>query len=230
MLMAIKKILRKRGFDIIRYHPLYDTLLARYAIDTVIDVGANTGQFAQEIHEKLPEAQIYSFEPLHDAYLELEKLGSQIPRFRAFNFALGDSEGTSEIERSSFSPSSSLLHMSAQHKELYPKSADISKETIQVKRLDDIASQMEINGNILIKIDVQGFEDKVIKGGTSLLPRAKMLIVETSFVPLYESQPLFDDIEKLVYSIGFRYHGTREQHWKGNTGELLYQDSIFIKR
>src|SRR5262249_33037058 len=51
-------------------------------ISTVLDVGANTGQFAGEIHAILPDAAIYSFEPL----LLVEKM-SHLPKFRAFDFA-----------------------------------------------------------------------------------------------------------------------------------------------
>jgi FkbM family methyltransferase len=229
MLMQIKRVLRRAGFDVVKYHPLYDFLLEKYRIDTILDIGANVGQFAMEIHEHLPEAMIYSFEPLKDDFEKLEEMGSKLPKFKAFNFALGETNGIMEIEKSSFSPSSSFLTMSETHKNLYPKSADLTKETVVIKKLDDIADEMNTNGNMLIKLDVQGFEDKVILGGKNLVTKARMLVIETAFTKLYEGQPLFDDIEALVHPLGFRYNGTRETHWNKDSGELLYQDSIFVK-
>jgi FkbM family methyltransferase len=228
MTSFIKRILRKFGFDVVRYHPLFDILLKKYDIDTVIDIGANNGQFALDIHERLPHAKIYSFEPLNDAFLELtQKLGS-IANFHAFNIGLGNANKTSTINRSSFSPSSSLLPMTDLHKQLYPKSADSIAETITIKRLDDMASEMQPGSNVLVKLDVQGYEDEVLRGGAKTIARSRVLVTETSFATLYEGQPLFDDIYKIVYELGFRYAGSRERHYNTQTGELLYEDAIFV--
>ena len=75
--MKITKLIRKplnlAGIDIKKYRPAVDPLkwLEKYDIKTIIDIGAHTGQFAKEIREKLPQARIYSFEPLKDCYQKL---------------------------------------------------------------------------------------------------------------------------------------------------------------
>lgn len=230
MLLALKRVLRKLGFDVVRYHPIFDIVLKKYAIDTVIDVGANNGQFALDIHARLPSATIYSFEPLHDTYKELVENLKDVPTFRAFNVGLGDAAETKTIFRSSFSPSSSLLPMTDLHKKLYPKSAGATPETITIRKLNDVASGMNLNGNVLVKLDVQGYEDKVLRGGTEVLRHAKVLVTEVSFVTLYEGQPLFNDIYTIARELGFTYAGSRERHYSSQTGELLYEDSIFVKQ
>ena len=85
-------------------------------------------------------------------------------------------------------------------------------------------------GTILIKIDVQGSEDKVIRGGQKTLRRAKAVIVETSFTELYDGQPLFHDIYEGLRSLGFSYSGSWAPDLKNPLdGSHLQQDSIFVR-
>jgi FkbM family methyltransferase len=149
--------------------------------------------------------------------------------FTAHNFALGDSNGETHIERSSFHPSSSLLPMAKLHKELYPKSAGSHSETIQVRTLDSVAASLQIQGPTMVKIDVQGFEDKVIVGGKETIQKASIVITETSFVSLYEGQPLFDDIYRALRELGFVYYGSAARNYSKRTDTLIYEDAIFIK-
>lgn len=230
MVMTIKKFLRKLGYDVIKYRPHYDNLLKKQAIDTVFDIGANSGQFAREIHGEIPSARIYSFEPLTDVFRDLQKNCSYIHNFKAFNIALGKHNENKIIQRSSSSPSSSLLQMSELHKKLYPGSSGATQENVIIKKLDNVAQKIKLGKNILVKIDVQGFEDKVIIGGQDIISRAKLLLIETSFVTLYEEQPLFDDIYMLIRNLGFTYMGSKERHYNEETGEFIYEDSIFVKK
>lgn len=228
-MLAIKKILRSWGLDIIYYHPVFQTALKDASIDVVLDIGANTGQFAKDIHELVPQARIYSFEPLADVCAALKRNCDHLPGFEAFCFALGEKKESGIIERSEFSPSSSLLKMGAVHKKVFPYSAKTFQEHIEIKRLDDIAKNIDLAGNLLVKIDVQGFERAVIRGGLHTIAQAKVLLIETSFVTLYEDQPLFNDIAGLVQTLGFKYIGRREQHWDEASCQLLFEDSIFVK-
>jgi hypothetical protein len=76
----------------------------------------------------------------------------------------------------------------------------------------------------------KGFEDKVINGGRKTIGKAAVVIVETSFVPLYEKQPLFADIHDLMKNLGFSYYGDAARHYSKDTNKLIYEDSIFIKK
>lgn len=196
-------------------------------IKTVLDIGANTGQFAEMIHYMLPHAGIISFEPLSDCYDKLVRAGSKLGDFKAYNFALGNKEGKVPIYRSEFSPSSSLLPMGNLHKEAFPFTKEGSVEHIEVKRLDDL--KLQIEKPLLIKIDVQGFEDHVIEGGQNIIEKASVIIVEISFEKLYEGQPLFDKIYTELKGLGFEYHGNWYQNNDVRNGTALQADGIFIK-
>ena len=228
--MTIKKFLRSKGYDIIRYYSFYDSYLKPLGIKTVLDIGANTGEFSKEMRILFPEAEIYAFEPLKDCFEATKLKMAKDAKFHAMNVALGETSGTSTIQRSSFHPSSSLRTMAQLHKDLYPKSKDSFEEEIHIERLDDVMKDISVVSPMFIKMDVQGFEDSVIRGGTETLKKASVLQVETSFVPLYENQPLFGDIHNQLTALGFSYRGTTAQHRNPNNGELLYQDSIFIRQ
>ncbi len=227
-MMRIKKLLRKFGYDVRYYYPFWETVVLPRNITTVLDIGANNGEFSKEIFTHLPNAEVYAFEPLSDCFATMQKALEHNPHFHALNTALGDTTGQTTIQRSSFHPSSSLRTMAALHKTLYPKTAGAKTETIEIARLDDIAKNIQLNGSLMIKLDVQGFEDKVIAGGTETFKKASLILIETSFVELYEGQPLFGDIHDQLRSLGFSYYGAATEHRNPKTGELLYQDSIFV--
>jgi len=197
-------------------------------IKTVLDIGANTGQFAATIHEIIPKARIVSFEPLKDCYKELLRNGENLGSFKAYNCALGTEEGKVTIYRSEFSPSSSLLPMGDLHKEAYPFTKNGTEEKVKVRKLDKI-KRLGITYPLLVKIDVQGFEDKVIDGGYKTIREASVLIVEASFQTLYEGQPMFDDIYARLKKLGFSYHGNWYQDNDSRNGSALQADAIFIK-
>jgi FkbM family methyltransferase len=218
-----------RGIEVGTFESLNKPWLLNAGVRTVFDVGANTGQFARAIHEVLPEATIYSFEPLSDCFEQLQTTMAGVKNFRAFATALAEENGKAEFFRSSWSPSSSLLPMQQLHKRNFPFTAKETREMVDVRRLDDFAGELPIEDEILIKLDVQGAEDKVISGAKTLLRRAKILIVETSTASLYEGQPLFADILRILEGEGYRYKGALSQAISPLDGSVLYADSIFIR-
>lgn len=229
----IKKPLNILGLDLVRYHPRYSLggygYVASLNIRTVIDVGAHTGEFAKMIREILPGTAILSFEPLKEEFRQLEDNLRQIPNARAFNFALGDQNEMLNIHRSDYSQSSSLRTMTSLHKEAFPESAGETLERVEVRRLDDVLAKMSIEPEVLIKIDAQGYEDKVLAGAQQLLEKSKAAIIEVSFRKLYEDQPLFDSIYRTMYAAGFCYMGNLYQLVHPTDRSVLQADALFVR-
>src|ERR1041384_311072 len=125
----VKKPLNLLGLDLVRYNPHYSSgayaYIASLNIKTVIDIGAHSGEFARMIKQVLPDAAVYSFEPLKDEF----ELLAQNPACTAFNCALRARNGSIEIHRSAYSQSSSILQMATLHKEAFPDSAKHNAET-----------------------------------------------------------------------------------------------------
>ena len=229
---AIKGSFNAVGLEIDRLDPSESNRfvwLKSQGIQTVFDIGANTGQFALMIHEVLPEATIYSFEPLRHCYEQLVINMRDAASFRAFNFALGDENGDSVIYKNRFSEASSLLPMNDLHKKAFPNTKRETTEKVVVRRLDEVAHGLDCYDNIMVKIDVQGYEDKVIMGGYQLMSKARLLIIETNLQILYDGAPLFAPVYDMVRRMGFEYRGAFDQLKSPIDGSVLQADSIFIK-
>jgi FkbM family methyltransferase len=151
-------------------------------------------------------------------------------RFQAFNLALGDQAGELTFYRSSHAPSSSFLPMAQAHKGAFPTAADARPVTVKMERLDTVAGQLAIADPLLVKLDVQGYEGHVLAGGEQTIRRAALVIVETSFLPLYAGQPLFADVYRLLTGWGFTYAGALAQLPHPEDGRLMQEDSLFINR
>lgn len=196
-------------------------------IQTIMDIGANTGKYAYTMSEVFPEAQIYSFEPLPECYHELCRRMANVKRFTAYNIGLGSKSGTSTFFRNKYSSASSFLPMTQVHKQAFPQTKEAFSEQSRIVRLDDIAHELVIKEPLLVKIDVQGYEMQVLEGGMSVIQKASIIILETSFEALYEDQSLFHDLYLYLESWGFHFSGIIEQH-RGGDGRILQADSIFL--
>jgi hypothetical protein len=91
-----------------------------------------------------------------------------------------------------------------------------------VARLDDVLDVNALKGDILIKIDVQGVEDRVIRGGRAIFSTAALVLVEMSFVHMYEQQPIFDEINDLLRECGLQLAGVKNQIEDPATGQPLF--------
>lgn len=207
-----------------------DHWLANCGIQTVLDVGAHTGEFAQRIRAILPNADLICFEPLREPFAKLTERFKGQPKFRAIRCALGEEAGQHEIYHNEYAPSSSLLPMTELHKQSFTFAIKQKTEMIEVSRLSDVARELNLLGPLLLKLDVQGFEDKVIAGGEDVVARAKIIIIEVSFQSLYEGGPLFDDVYRLLTEHGFTYNGNFEQLLSPKDGRILQADAIFCRQ
>jgi len=231
----VKRTLNGFGFELHRVSgsALYNAVgLRAIGIQTVLDIGANTGQFAQYIRSVLPDAGLFCFEPLARPFSELEALATRDGSICAFNFALGESEGTAEMfEHLDHSPSSSLLRSTELNHHLYPQSRRKTAVTVAIKGLDAAVKQVGIalKPEILIKLDVQGYEDRVIRGGRETFSRAHACLCEVSFDPLYNAQCTVGDIWNLLEEIGFTYKGNLNQAYAAD-GHVIFADCLFVRR
>jgi FkbM family methyltransferase len=234
----IQNIVRKFGYEINNYENQQKRKADKWKwlqnldIETVLDIGANTGQFAEFIINIIPKASLYAFEPLESEYSRLNINLGRNPRFKAFNIGLGDINGSTDFFISSASPSSSLLQMENIQKKLYPLTAELTKCVIKISRLDDFIDKcnFQIKPNLLIKMDVQGAENKVIDGGTRTFNKAKIVLSEVNYFSYYRGQPLFKDIIDLLSDLDFVYCGVFEQFNNQKDNLPLFADAYFVKQ
>lgn len=195
--------------------------------EAVLDIGANVGQFAELVRELLPSVRILSFEPLGDCFEKLSGRRAHLAPLDCYPFALGDEDSQATIQRNQYSPSSSLLEMQSLHKEELPQTATTFEETIQIRRLDNLATELKLPKKFIAKIDVQGYTAPVLKGGEQTLRKAQAIIAEVSLQPLYQGETTFDEAYEILTGWGFAYRGNLDQWVSKRDGRILQCDCLF---
>jgi FkbM family methyltransferase len=207
--------------------------LTEIAFGTIIDIGANEGQLALTYAKLFPLAQIHCFEPTPEIFMTLRENTAQFGgKITAHNFAVGDQKGTLTFNLlPNLHAASSLLSATKLTNDLYPKTGTIRKIDVQVVRLDDYLKEARIalSENTLIKVDVQGYEARVIQGGKRSFGHAKACIIEVMVDTLYSEQSKFSDIFLALHKLDFEFVGTLEQAY-GTNGHVIYFDAVFVKR
>lgn len=227
---ALMRIKRLRG-DVPLAGKLNQAWFFAYNIDLILDIGANVGTVTLTFAELLPHARIYAFEPLPDMFILLKKKTSPYANVCLVNIALGEKEENIEIHRLVNSSASSILTPSAWFESDNQTETQWKLIPVEVRRLDSYLEELTQTGcvNWLIKIDVQGFEAHVIRGGMQVISKANLIIIETLFQNYYQDQASFDQIYQLLTGLGFKYAGCIDQV-ASNDGTPAYQDALFIKK
>lgn len=235
--MILQRIIRSAGLDLYRYRPERSpparlaAMVASHGVDLVFDVGANIGQFSQSLRAAGYKGRLVSFEPLSIAHAQLLRVSQGDAQWEiAPRVAVGEHEGEIDMHVAGNSFSSSALDMLDSHSKVAPGSAYVGSERVRLSRLDTLAPDYLRPDTVpFIKIDTQGYEDKVLNGATDLLGRVSGLQLELSFVPLYEGQQLFDPLVERLRALGFSIWAI----WPGicdpHSGRMLQVDAIFFR-
>jgi FkbM family methyltransferase len=229
---AINKTLRRSGFEIKKTSnlPRFNWLgLRNIDFSTILDVGANEGQFAEEIRCVFPAAHIYSFEPIPQCFKSLQKKCAQSELWSCYNVALAESEKTAVFNlHEDNMPSSSLLEATDQELNLYPKSRRQRQVEVNCITLDKwiLSNADALKQPSLLKLDVQGYELNVLRGAFATLDHINAVICEINIQNFYEQQSSFPDIVNLFYSRGIHFHGVLE-HTYDDANNVIAFDAIF---
>ena len=191
---------------------------------TVLDVG----QFAVAAAKLFPGPRVYSFEPLPACVTQLRRHASKLPNLTIYPFALGDHEADDlPFHVNSNNQSSSALRLTEGHRTAFPDEKETASTTVKASTLDRIFESIDLAPPVLLKLDVQGYEAKVLLGGVKTLRRVDYVVLEASLRPMYDGEVLFLDLVRLMAGYGFRF--LRPVGWlvDRKTDEVLQMDALF---
>jgi FkbM family methyltransferase len=224
---TVKSLGHSLGVEVGHYRPVEQRraqIIIEHNVDLVLDVGANVGQYAQSIRAHGYGGRIISFEPLLQAYGALEVATLSDPHWKAHRVAFSDIGGSADLHVGQQDTTSSLLDM-ALDRDAFPAGKQERTETVPVARLDDF--ELEFGCNTLLKLDVQGAELRVLKGGTGSLRRLTLIECELSIVELYSQQPLITDALEFLRDQGFELIALEPGFYDPASGKQLQFDGIF---
>lgn len=196
---------------------------------TVLDIGANVGQFAVASAKLFPDARVHSFEPVPECAAELQENVGSLGNVEVHPFALGDSEGNVSFHVNAHSHSSSPLPLAEAHHEAFPEARQERTIEVSVSTLDQVFEGVDLERPVLLKLDVQGYEAQVLQGGEETLKRADYVVMEVSFRPMYEGEKPFLEMVQMMEGYDFRFE--RPVGWlsEPRTGEILQMDALFVR-
>lgn len=231
----LRRLLQSVGLDIVRAGNAPRTTLLglnQRPIRTIIDCGANSGQFARYVRQLFPDASLYCFEPLAEPFQSLSAWAEkQQGRVSCFKVALGQDDGTVTMHHHvAHSPSSSLLRTTPQEEARFAKTLRQVGVSVPLAKLDTIlGSRLDLMASeILLKLDVQGYEDRVLSGADRVLRKADACVLEVCVFPLYHAQAAFSRLVSLLDEYGFVYRGNLDQSYSED-GQVMWLDAVFVK-
>jgi FkbM family methyltransferase len=206
----------------------HNSALGTLKVRKVLDVGANRGQFALFARRKWPQADIVCFEPLPWLAKELKQTFNGLP-ISIIQSAVSDWTGRSDMYVTSRDDSSSLLPFGTTQSDISKTTLDHIEREIDVETLDNLLKHDTIPTATLLKIDVQGLEDKVLLGASESLRKIEWIYVECSFTELYINQKLASWVISYLDTQGFELAGIYNQASDRKIG-AIQADFLFRSR
>jgi len=187
---------------------------------------------------KATPCQTIGFEPVAAEFEKLRHKTTEHTRY--FPYFVGDGT-TRAFHECSFSATSSLFEpntaLLAKFQNLEELVRAVKTYPVETKRLDDIP---EVTGTDFLKVDVQGAELLVFRGGERMLNDVLVVQTEVEFVPLYKDQPLFAEVDMFLRGRGLQFH---RMSWSGRTfkplivnndayaamSQMLWGDAVYVR-
>lgn len=211
----------RSGLDPAMHRALSHLAKNGFAPRTIADIGAAKGYWSLGAGSIFTESAFYMFDPLQESEASLKEASSRHERYHYELCALGDVVGTQQINVTADCDGSSLLE--------YYEDNGTAKAVIRVETLDGYVSDGKMPQPDLIKIDVQGFEMKVIDGGEQVLSNAEVVIIEANLFRFMPECPLAHEVIARMAALGFQLYdlaGELRRPYQNDLGQL---DLVLVK-
>jgi FkbM family methyltransferase len=198
----LRSVLRSIGYDVSRARPSRQDFLKVKSIDTIIDVGANDGQFAHEVRDRGYAGSIISFEPIREVYGKLAERFANDPLWKGYNLGVSNKSGEAVIGVSELSVFSSMHKLKAAAGKFDERSRFVRSETIKTTTLDTLSDEIK-GSRLFLKLDTQGHEQACLEGIGRLEKRVEGIQMELPLSALYDNVWSFHEAIGFMKQLGF---------------------------
>jgi FkbM family methyltransferase len=190
-----------------------------YAPETVFDIGAADGRWTQQALQVWPDSRFYCFEPLAERQAALDQLAANcIGKVHVHLVGLGDADTTLSLGVTDFLWDSSFAYSGA------------SSRQVPVRRIATLFEEGAVPRPRFLKIDVQGFERRVIRGADELMSTVDFVLMECTFIPFCAEMTTLDDTIGFMGARGFSPYEFVDFLRRPLDGAMGQCDILFIRR
>ncbi|MEU5548029.1 FkbM family methyltransferase [Streptomyces sioyaensis] len=233
----LRSVAHRFGVDITRYPGNWSglqlvRLLAEHRVNVVIDVGAHAGGYGSMLRSAGFPGRIVSFEPLRSPRSELHRAARKDEHWHVYPYALGEKSGTVVMNVAGNSgASSSVLPMLDRHRVAAPHAQYQGKQTAEMRCLGELWEELiKPDDRVFLKMDVQGYEENVLKGLGGHFGECVGIQMETSLVPLYQGVWSFKEALELVTGkLGMTVMSVIPGFTDPRTGQMLQCDLVLFR-
>ena len=234
---SVKRCLRLLGIEAHAYIPgssreaQLKASIDYFRIEHVLDIGANEGQFGQELRSSGYRGRIVSAEPLSEAHSKLSDAARASPPWAVIAAAaVGSSPGTITLHVAANSVSSSALEVLEASVAAAPESRQVSSRMVPVVTVDALVAEYGIPPvGAMLKVDTQGYEWEVLDGARGTLQYFDLVLLELSLVELYAGQRLWMEMLQRMASAGFAVWFLQPEFVEPTSGRLLQINGLFYR-
>ena len=185
---------------------------------TIVDIGASNGTWSRECLEIFPDARYALFDALRENAAALNE------------FAAAHKNAAYWIGTLGSRAAQSILRVHGDQSSIYSSSSFPGRpRPVEMRPLDSFIREMDFRSPLLIKADVQGYEIEIIRGASDCLAMTEVLLLEVSFIRVYEDCPLAHEVVAEIGKAGFRLHDICSYVQRPADGVLAHGDLMFIR-
>ena len=204
----------------------------------IFDIGAHNGQSVRYLKKLFPKSIIYSFEPDPESFDVLS--AKYVDGVSYYNQAISDHDGRTTFYRNKISHTNSLLKVNLKSKDsIRITNANVkddkqylsefnSEYEVATTMLDTFTKKNLISKVDLLKVDVQGAECHVLRGGENSLKKTKVIVLEISFFDYYENQTSFLNVESILSPLGFKLYSISEISNNPMNGRTDWAEVVYV--
>jgi FkbM family methyltransferase len=239
MKKLVRRALNKVGLDVIRLRNSNNSLashlsnvLATKAIDCIIDVGANAGQYGAFLRRLGYRGHIVSFEPVTAAFLQLQLRCAPDDKWFCHQVALGNKREEKVMNVYQSTVFSSFLRANAYSKSIWRSLEHVKAEAVSVVTLDEVYHETIAKlgcTNCMLKMDTQGYDKYVFEGCRASLDSILVLQSELSLIPVYDGMDQAYDLLREFHKSNFYISGMYPINRDESMAVIEY-DCILVKR